>query len=256
MITPLDIQNKSFTKAMRGYKAEEVDTFLDMLTLDMEKLIKENNRLQSQVGEMESELNKYKGSEGEVVKVLQQAKQLMDDISKSAEKRADVIIKNAELDADMILREAKDNAAVLKEENVTLKNRYENFRNRYEKMLQEELQHFRTLTDNLFPEFENDKLQEILSEGDEPADSAPAAAAEEADVKTALMDDLSGDDLSKGAAPAAENDSSSLEKTLVRGELKPNALEDLLAADAEKDTASTDDMKKTMVIDMDQMGKE
>ena len=38
MITPLDIQNKSFTKAMRGYKAEEVDTFLDMLTLDMEKL--------------------------------------------------------------------------------------------------------------------------------------------------------------------------------------------------------------------------
>ena len=74
----------------------------------------------------------------------------------------------------MILREAKDNAAVLKEANVTLKNRYENFRNRYEKMLQEELQHFRTLTDNLFPEFENDKLQEILSEGDEPADSAPA----------------------------------------------------------------------------------
>ena len=112
MITPLDIQKKSFEKSFRGYKAKEVDVFLDMLTLDMEKLIKENARLKSELESAEGDLTKFKGSEGEVVKVLEQAKQLMDDISKSAEKRAEVMIKNAELDADMILREAKDNAAV------------------------------------------------------------------------------------------------------------------------------------------------
>ena len=49
MITPLDIQKKSFEKSFRGYKAKEVDVFLDMLTLDMEKLIKENARLKSEL---------------------------------------------------------------------------------------------------------------------------------------------------------------------------------------------------------------
>ena len=40
MITPMDIQNKAFNKGVRGYKEEEVDSFLDLITLDMEKLIR------------------------------------------------------------------------------------------------------------------------------------------------------------------------------------------------------------------------
>ena len=44
MITPIDIQEKVFTKAVRGYKEEEVDAFLDLIIVDMEKLIKENKK--------------------------------------------------------------------------------------------------------------------------------------------------------------------------------------------------------------------
>ena len=47
MLTPIDIQNKEFPKAVRGYKEEEVDGFLDLLTLDLEKLIEENRKQQS-----------------------------------------------------------------------------------------------------------------------------------------------------------------------------------------------------------------
>ena len=43
MITPADIENKVFSKAVRGYKEEEVDEFLDLLTLDLEKVLNENN---------------------------------------------------------------------------------------------------------------------------------------------------------------------------------------------------------------------
>jgi cell division initiation protein len=45
MITPLDIQNKEFSRAVRGYKEEDVDGFLDLLTLDLEKILEENRRL-------------------------------------------------------------------------------------------------------------------------------------------------------------------------------------------------------------------
>ena len=34
MITPLDIQNKEFSRAVRGYNQEEVDLFLDEIMAD------------------------------------------------------------------------------------------------------------------------------------------------------------------------------------------------------------------------------
>ncbi|MBR3034046.1 MAG: DivIVA domain-containing protein, partial [Firmicutes bacterium] len=38
MITPLDIQNKEFSRAVRGYNQEEVDLFLDEIMADYDKL--------------------------------------------------------------------------------------------------------------------------------------------------------------------------------------------------------------------------
>lgn len=41
MITPLDIENKKFSKQMmNGYSVEEVDDFLDDLTVDYTKTTK------------------------------------------------------------------------------------------------------------------------------------------------------------------------------------------------------------------------
>ena len=37
MITPLDIQNKEFSRAVRGYNQEEVDLFLDEIMADYTK---------------------------------------------------------------------------------------------------------------------------------------------------------------------------------------------------------------------------
>ena len=42
MITPLDIENKKFSKQMmNGYNVEDVDDFLDELVVDYEKNYKE-----------------------------------------------------------------------------------------------------------------------------------------------------------------------------------------------------------------------
>ncbi len=43
MYTPLDIENKKFAKQMvNGYNVEEVDDFLDELTIDYEKIYKQS----------------------------------------------------------------------------------------------------------------------------------------------------------------------------------------------------------------------
>src|SRR5690554_146222 len=108
MITPLDIQNKEFGRSVRGYKEEDVDGFLDLITLDLEKLIEENQRLKEQVKSFTSELERYKKTENMVLETLEAAKALMGDISVSAEKRAEILLKNAELDAERITREARE----------------------------------------------------------------------------------------------------------------------------------------------------
>ena len=53
MITPLDIENKKFSKQMmNGYSVEEVDDFLDDLTEDYSKNYKEATELKAKVEEL------------------------------------------------------------------------------------------------------------------------------------------------------------------------------------------------------------
>lgn len=154
MITPLDIQNKEFARGVRGYKEEDVDSFLDLLTIDMEKIISENAGLKEAVRRLESELEKYRSSEMVVVETLEAAKGLMRDIAISSEKRAEVLLKNAELDAELITREAKESVERLNEESITLKHRFLNFRSKYKTLLETELERFDSFSNEVFSEFE------------------------------------------------------------------------------------------------------
>lgn len=162
MITPLDIQNQEFSRGVRGYREDEVDGFLDLITMDLEKLIEENTNLKEQVKALNAELERYRSTEGMVLETLEAAKALMGDISASAEKRAEILLKNAELDADRITREAREYAERLHEENANLRNRFNAFRTKYKTLLESELERFDTLSKELFDDKEMDDLKGIL----------------------------------------------------------------------------------------------
>ena len=99
MITPADIENKVFAKAVRGYKEEEVDDFLDLIILDMEKLMKENRQLKKELEKSQTQVDRHVSTESSVYETLESAKSLLNDIAASAERRAQVILKDAELEA-------------------------------------------------------------------------------------------------------------------------------------------------------------
>ena len=64
MLTPLDIENKKFQKQMmNGYNVDEVDDFLDEITVDYEKLYKENTELRAEIEKSKSDLERYKNIE-------------------------------------------------------------------------------------------------------------------------------------------------------------------------------------------------
>jgi cell division initiation protein len=182
MITPIDIQNKEFTKGVRGYKEEEVDSFLDLITLDIEKLIMDNKRLKDSLAVITAEVERYRGSEAAVLETLDAARALMGDISASAEKRAEILLKNAEMDAERIQRDAKESVARLTDEARNLRNRVNLIRSRFRTLLEAELERFDTLSEVLFPDGED--ILEALSGDSRRAAARPALPLAEDTAKT------------------------------------------------------------------------
>ena len=99
MITPLDIENKRFTKKMKGYSTEEVDDFLDELTLEYGKIYKENAELKAQREELDDNVGKYKNIESTLQNTLVMAQKTADEITAVAKQQAEQIIKDAEYQA-------------------------------------------------------------------------------------------------------------------------------------------------------------
>ena len=152
MITPIDIQEKEFPKAVRGYKEDIVDEFLDQITVDYEALITEKQKLTLEVERLKEDLRRYSGTENTVLETLEAAKTLMGDISASAERRAEILLKNAELDAELVLREARETVERLTDENEALNNRFKKFKVQYKNLLESELERFDTLSLEIFEE--------------------------------------------------------------------------------------------------------
>lgn len=152
MITPVDIEQKEFTRGVRGYKEEEVDTFLNLIILEMENLIRTNRELSDENSKLKEELATSRNTESEVLETLETAKRLMSEISASAEKRAEVLLKNAELDADLIRREARETSEIFMDESKSIRTRVSALREKYKNLLEAELERFDMLSADIFTE--------------------------------------------------------------------------------------------------------
>lgn len=99
MLTPLDIENKRFSKTLKGYNVDEVDDFLDQLTIDYEKLYKENAELKEKIENDKKDLEHYRNVEHTLQNTLVMAQTTADDIKANAQSRADQIIRDAQSEA-------------------------------------------------------------------------------------------------------------------------------------------------------------
>lgn len=97
MITPLEIENKKFSKkTLNGYDPEEVDDFLDDLTSDYENLYKKSSEYQKQIDDLNMQLEHYKQIESTLQSTLLMAQSASEQVKNAAEKQAEQIIKEAE----------------------------------------------------------------------------------------------------------------------------------------------------------------
>lgn len=117
MITPLDIENKKFSKrALNGYSTEEVDDFLDELTIDYEKLYKEAADAKRTIESQNTELTKYREMESTLQSTLLMAQTAAEEVKMEAQKKADNILANAESSASEKLGQMDNEIEIRRQE--------------------------------------------------------------------------------------------------------------------------------------------
>ena len=90
---------KNSGKSLKGYNVSEVDDFLDELTVEYEKLYKENAELKTKIENNQKDLDHYRTVEHTLQNTLVMAQTTAEDIKKMAQGQADQIIQNAQLTA-------------------------------------------------------------------------------------------------------------------------------------------------------------
>ena len=141
MITPLDIENKKFSKQMmNGYNVEEVDDFLDDLTADYSKNYKEINELRAQVEELNKSLEHYKTIESTLQNTLIMAQTTAEDIKNVAKQQADQIITEAKSSAKQQADELENQIVLKTKELDDIKKQFDIYKAKMESLLISQLE--------------------------------------------------------------------------------------------------------------------
>lgn len=139
-LTPLDIHNKEFNRAFRGYSEAEVDEFLDLVVKEFEALIRENGELKDRLDDLERTLERYRTIEDSLNKTLLLAQQAAEEVRQSGEKEAELIRERARMEGQRIVDEARAKAKQSLEEYSEVRREVELFRMRMKTMLSAQLE--------------------------------------------------------------------------------------------------------------------
>ncbi len=148
MLTPLDIENKRFTKTIKGYNVDEVDDFLDQLTIEYEKIYKENSEYKNKFDGLNKELEHYKTVEHTLQSTLLMAQSTAEDIKAMAQKQADQIIADAKKEAQKMVESVNQDEVEIRRKTEDLKKQFEVYKAKMEALLISQLELLQNKNEN------------------------------------------------------------------------------------------------------------
>ena len=149
MITPLDIENKRFAKQMvNGYNVEEVDDFLDELTIDYSKNYKEVTELRARVEELNNSLEQYKNIESTLQNTLVMAQTTAEEVKNVAKQKADQIVDEAKANAQKKVDELNNEIVIKQKELDDVKKQFDIYKAKMESLLISQLELIKEINKN------------------------------------------------------------------------------------------------------------
>ena len=108
MITPQDIKEKTFEKALfGGYDMAAVDAFLEEISTDIALLQRENATLRGKMKVLVDKVEEYRGNEDALRMAVVSAQRLGNIIEREAKEKAETMVSDATAEAERITKDAQ-----------------------------------------------------------------------------------------------------------------------------------------------------
>ncbi len=141
MLTPLDVENKRFSKQMmNGYSVEEVDEFLDEIGADYAKKNKELTEISGKVKDLEKELEHYKDIEATLQNTLVMAQSTAEEVKNVARQQAEQLITDAKSSAQREVNELEQQITYKRKALEDLQKQFDIYKAKMESLLISQLE--------------------------------------------------------------------------------------------------------------------
>ncbi|MGW7977445.1 DivIVA domain-containing protein [Staphylococcus xylosus] len=137
--TPNEIKNKTFTNARNGFEPTEVESYLEQLSNEIERLKEDKVQLEKVIEDKESNIQSYKEVHQSVSDALIQAKQAGEETKAAATKDAEATVSKAKAEADRIVNDAVEKARRLSFQTEDMKRQSKIFRSRFRMLVEAQL---------------------------------------------------------------------------------------------------------------------
>ena len=146
-LTALEIKDKTFGVKFRGYDANEVEEFLDIVVRDYEDLVRLNHDQETKIHALEERLNYFDEMKDSLSQSVLIAQDTAERVKQAANERSENIVRQdaqhlvdeAKQKANEILRHATDNAKKVAVETEELKNKTRVFHQRLKSTIESQL---------------------------------------------------------------------------------------------------------------------
>lgn len=135
-VSPIDIQQKRFHVAFRGFDRTEVEMFLDLVRDEMETLVREIAELREFRQVYDERMRELNEKEETIKNTMLMTQKLMEDQKDNARREAAVIIKEAEFRGQQLLSSAQDEKLKLDADILDLKRKKHHFLQDVKKVVQ------------------------------------------------------------------------------------------------------------------------
>jgi cell division initiation protein len=105
-LTPLEIQKQTFSRGLKGYHPDEVRAYLHLVAEEIERLLRENDRMSRETMNLREDLEDHSNRERILKDTLLSAQKVAEDLTANARKEAELIVKDAELLSERLIAQA------------------------------------------------------------------------------------------------------------------------------------------------------
>ena len=112
-LTPLEIHKQLFARKLKGFDADEVRAYLQLVAEEMEILIKDVDRMSRENVMLREDLDDHNQRERILKDTLLSAQRVSEDVKSNARKEAELIVKDAELLSERLVSQAMSRVANL-----------------------------------------------------------------------------------------------------------------------------------------------